>query len=437
MRRAGLAVIAAGFLALAGGWGQPAPDTGPASARPVATPAADPKPKTTVTDLARAFLELEAAFFAAPVEKELCREVNIAFDDASKLFFAGDLARVVEIVKAQTARLFAAGQLDPDVLHGPREASALDGGATPRALDEAPINVDDLFSETRSDGLIARVQWPAQSEQVWRERRSLLSRAETPGSLESMLFNARFLRTELIAEYRNARDGMNPYTNHRGDIWRPYFIAEQPAPMRLFCPEHREPPAAGWPLVIALHGAGGNEHMFMAAYGAGRIKHLAETHNFIVVSPLNSPLAAQPMVFDALVESIALDYPIDRTRVHLIGHSMGAGVALAWSKMRHEQVAASALIAGVGRFNPKDTVPPTLLIAPELDGLIPAKSILAAAAQAQAAGLPVECREIRDYGHTLVVGHVLPEVVDWLLRQNPAAKPAGTAPESSKKEPKP
>ncbi len=384
---------------MAGGWGQPEPDAKPISAPGAAVPVADSKPSTTVTDLARAYLELEAAFFAAPVEKELCREVNVAFDDASKLFFAGNLARVVEIVDASAAKLRAAGGLP---------------GLVPPDL--APVI--DAEALRVSDGASAR---PAE---IWNARRDLLLKVSAAGSLESLVQNAASLHETLAAEAKAIAQGENPYTNRRGDIWRPYFIADQPAPMRLFCPEHLEAPAAGWPLVIALHGAGGNEHMFMAAYGVGRIKNLAEQRGFVVASPLNSPLSAQPTVFDALIDSVAADYPIDRSRIYLIGHSMGAGVALAWSKLRTDKVAASALIAGVGRFNAKDKLPPILLIAPELDGLIPARSIIASGEQAKGFGLPVECREIKDYGHTLVVGHVLPEVVEWLLSQPPAASPA-------------
>jgi len=384
---------------MAGGWGQPEPDAKPISAPGAAVPVADSKPSTTVTDLARAYLELEAAFFAAPVEKELCREVNVAFDDASKLFFAGNLARVVEIVDASAAKLRAAGGLP---------------GLVPPDL--APVI--DAEALRVSDGASAR---PAE---IWNARRDLLLKVSAAGSLESLVQNAASLHETLAAEAKAIAQGENPYTNRRGDIWRPYFIADQPAPMRLFCPEHLEAPAAGWPLVIALHGAGGNEHMFMAAYGVGRIKNLAEQRGFVVASPLNSPLSAQPTVFDALIDSVAADYPIDRSRIYLIGHSMGAGVALAWSKLRTDKVAASALIAGVGRFNAKDKLPPIRLIAPELDGLIPARSIIASGEQAKGFGLPVECREIKDYGHTLVVGHVLPEVVEWLLSQPPAASPA-------------
>lgn len=409
MRHAGSAFTLAAFVAFAGGWGQPEPAPKPVSAALRTPPPATPEPQTTVTDLARAYLDLEAAFFAAPVERELCRQVNIAFDDASKLFFAGNLARVIEIVDAQTAKLCAAAGLPaPGIAGGGRDGSQVAdvGQAMPPELAGDPAAGSD-----------------SRPVAIWSARRDLLTKSAAAGSIESIVAEPRALVGELSAEASRILKRENPYTNRRGDIWRPYFISDQPAPMRLFCPEHREPPAEGWPLVIALHGAGGNEHMFMAGYGAGRIKQLAERHGFIVASPLNSPLAAQPMVFDGLIDSIAADYPIDRSRVYLIGHSMGAGVALAWSKLRADKVAASALIAGVGRFGAKDRLPPTLLIAPELDGLIPARSIIASAEQAKGFGLPVECREIKDYGHTLVVGHVLPEVVEWLLKHPPAADP--------------
>lgn len=419
MRCAGLAVTSAGFLALAGGWGQPGADTIPTSAPAATAPVDDPKPRTTVTDLARAYLELEAAFFAAPVERELCREVNSAFDEASMLFFAGNLGRVVEMVDASTARLTAAAGIPAPKLVAKRldRSQGIEFFYLPAIAEDSERQID-----------------PRQFA-IWSARKDLLIKSDTAGSIESFVVDPDRLSNELSREDSSILKGENPYTNRRGDIWRPYFIDEQPAPMRLFCPEHRQPPAAGWPLVIALHGAGGNEHMFMAGYGVGRIKKLAEQHGFVVASPLNSPLAAQPTVFDALIDSVAADYPIDRTRVYLIGHSMGAGVALAWSKLRKDKVAATALIAGVGRFNAKDKLPSTLLIAPELDGLIPARSIIAAGEQAKGFGLPVECREIKDYGHTLVVGHVLPDVVEWLLQQPPRTPLPAPAAEPDTPEP--
>lgn len=405
-----------------------------AAASGQAPPAAgEPAPRAeraraTTADLARAYIELERAFFGAPVDRELCREVNIAFDEATLLFFSGNLGRVVEKVEAQTARLMKANNLEAGVPHAPRGARAPDG--VPRTRDEpgAPIDPRALLGADADadEALVQKVRWPGRSEAVWRERRALLHRVEGAGSMESLLFDAPDLRADLIGEYRAAAAGENPYANRRGDLWRPFFVGDEPAPMRLFCPEHREPPAAGWPLVVALHGAGGNEHMFFAAYGAGRIKQLAERHGFVVACPQNSPLAAQPAIFDALVESIGADYPIDRSRIYLVGHSMGAAVSLAWGRARHDKVAACALVAGAGRVSPRDRLPPTLVVAAELDGLIPARSIIDNAERAAAAGLTVETREVKDYGHTLVVGHVLPEVVEWLLRHATGTQPEAT-----------
>lgn len=387
--------------------------TPPAAGEPA--PPAE-RSRATTADLALAYIELERAFFAAPVDRDLCREVNTAFDEATLLFFSGNLGRVVEKVEAQTARLMKANNLEAGVLHPPRGARARDGA--PRTRDEpgAPIDPRALLGTDADEALLQKVRWPGRSEAVWRERRSLLHRVESAGSMESLLFDAPDLRADLIGEYRAAAAGENPYANRRGDLWRPFFVGDEPAPMRLFCPEHRGAPAAGWPLVVALHGAGGNEHMFFAAYGAGRIKQLAERHGFVVACPQNSPLAAQPAIFDALVESIGADYPIDRSRVYLIGHSMGAAVSLAWGRARHDKVAACALVAGAGRVSPRDRLPPALVVAAELDGLIPARSIIDNAERAAAAGLTIETREVKDYGHTLVVGHVLPEVVEWLLK---------------------
>lgn len=390
----------------------------PAQPGPAATaqPPEAARPRATATDLARAYIELERAFFAAPVERELCREVNTAFDEASLLFFTGDFGRVVQIVKAQTARIMEANALDAGVL-ATRTAPAMEG--RPPSEVRVRVEIAAMMIDAARYGRTEQDTRDDRFPVIWTERHSLWSRVGVEGSIESHLFDERVLGDMLCEEHDIAR-GRNPYTNRRGDIWRPFFIDDQPAPMRLFCPEAREPPEAGWPLVIALHGAGGNEHMFFAAYGVGRIKQLAEQHGFVVACPQVSPLAAQPLIFDALVDSIALDYPIDRSRIYLVGHSMGAAVAQAWSKGRHDKIAASALIAGAGRLSPRDKLPPTLVIAPELDGLIAAKSIIDNAERAAAAGVKVEVREIKDYGHTLVVGHVLPEVIEWLLKHTSA-----------------
>ena len=61
-------------------------------------------------------------------------------------------------------------------------------------------------------------------------------------------------------------------------------------------------------------------------------------------------------------------------------------------------------------------VPPTLVIAGELDPLMRADQVEAAVMKAKKDGLAVEWRMIKGRGHTLVVGEQLESAVDWLLR---------------------
>lgn len=190
-----------------------------------------------------------------------------------------------------------------------------------------------------------------------------------------------------------------------------------PVPYRLHVP-----PADGrtpLPVIVALHGAGGNEHMFLEAYGAGRIRDLANERGFIVVSPSTTALARAPEAFGALLDAVARRHPIDPTRVHLVGHSMGAAVAWTLAERSAGGVAAVACIAGgCGTGSTPlgpDGVPPLLLVAGALDPIAAPARVEAAAGQARDRGVRVEYRLVPDQGHTLVVGAVLADVVDWLL----------------------
>ncbi len=49
------------------------------------------------------------------------------------------------------------------------------------------------------------------------------------------------------------------------------------------------------------------------------------------------------------------------------------------------------------------------------DPIVPAANLLRSAHAAQAAGLPIAIEEHADFGHTLLVTHTLPSVIDWLL----------------------
>lgn len=179
---------------------------------------------------------------------------------------------------------------------------------------------------------------------------------------------------------------------------------------RLFAPPRAVDPE-GMPLVLALHGAGGNEDMFFDACGAGEAVRQAERRSFALASP-ETPSGA----LDVL-EDVATFLPIDRSRVHIIGHSMGAGAAWAALLAAPDRFASVTVIAG-GWMSPAPpdwsaaVHVPVLVVNGELD---PARrSALRTADRAAAAGVAVTRLDLPDLDHLLVVGASLPEIFRFL-----------------------
>ncbi len=205
-----------------------------------------------------------------------------------------------------------------------------------------------------------------------------------------------------------------------------------PVPFRIAGPtgEVRAP----LPVVVALHGAGGNEHMFVEAYGAGRLRQLADAMGFVVISPQTNLFAAggaagMLSALDGMLEAAEARYPLDRSRIVVVGHSMGAGVA--WQLAMATRTPADGAVPPIGAVaclagpcGPMSAssgdedlfFPSLLLLAGELDPLAAPSRMSQAAENATARGVAVTYRELPDQGHTLLVGAMLDEVMEWLLR---------------------
>jgi predicted esterase len=172
------------------------------------------------------------------------------------------------------------------------------------------------------------------------------------------------------------------------------------------------------PVIVALHGAGGNEHMFVEAYGAGRLAALAEDRGFLLVSPATASVAADPEALERILAFVEASHPVDRSRVHLVGHSMGAAAAWSMALRSPDRIASVACLAGVcggGEAGADGALPPLLVIAGGLDPIISPARIGPAVQAAEAAGRRVEYRVEEAQGHTLIVGYVIDSVVEWLL----------------------
>lgn len=327
----------------------------------------------------------------------------------------------------------------------PAPPGAIDGGAIDvgfwTVVDESPIKVrgeiDDRLTKLRE----AAGNLPAEDPRGGIEfllaidtasnRASLLNEAMSPTKSAEFLLDQPAMIAELRHETSELEAGRNPYKNRSGDWWRAFTTPGGPLAARVYAPK---PPAdkgdpGPRPLIIALHGVGGDEAMFMEGYGAGEIKRLAEEMGFIVVSTRTEALMRDDQNFDRLVSALMQDYSIDLRRVYVVGHSMGAMAAARLAQTRGGELAAVACLAGGPRGGGTPNAEakpwaPMLVIAAKLDTIIPATGLKAGAESAAKAGHAVEFEVTKDQGHTLMVGANLRRAVTWMLKH--------TAPERGK-----
>jgi len=205
-----------------------------------------------------------------------------------------------------------------------------------------------------------------------------------------------------------ANPGKTPfYGSHRAGSFRLRVPAgERTLAVRLMTPEGK----SKRPLVIALHGAGGSENMFFDGYGDGRIVALAAERDWMVVAPR---VALGRIDTAAMVDALAARFPIDRDRVMLVGHSMGAAQAMANAVRYPKRYRAVAALGGgghVGRRNSLKELPFFVGVGSKDFALGGAKKLHAAL---QKVGAPSDYREYPNVEHLAIVQLALPDVFEF------------------------
>jgi acetyl esterase/lipase len=368
-----------------------------------ASPAAENGRPDSRLALGRALLEFEARWAAAQPDDPTFRRVDAEFDRVSVAFFGGGMQSALESLEALTASL--------------PESPAR---AWPDASIPADLDVVREALEVKLEHLLAKEQLPRMQSAI---RLAMLRadklREDSDGDTFRLVESLAAHRDAVAAEVAALANGRDPYRGRAGNHWRAFprknvneveGVRDRAFPYRLVVPKKLAADSPT-PLVVAFHGAGGDENMFAFAYGNGRLAQLANERGFLLAMPRSYSFPRDEDLLEILLADVERDFEFDRQRVYVLGHSLGAGVASALSRQSKVPIAAAALFTGNLVFH-RGTPPTVQFVALDDPIIPPRKPTFAAGADPEL----LTFRRIENRGHTLFVGEYLPEAIDFLLQ---------------------
>ena len=172
-------------------------------------------------------------------------------------------------------------------------------------------------------------------------------------------------------------------------------------PYRIYVPAKHANPA---PLVIAMHGTGGNENTLFEQHPT--LKQAADRHGMIVVSPNGRGVTEYRGIGEndvlTVLNEVRKHYAIDSERIYLTGHSMG-GTGAAYLAMRHPDIFAAAAPLAAAYSYPwlarNLTQVPTLWIAGANDEEYYHRGVAAGIERARKFGARAILESLPDEGH--------------------------------------
>lgn len=239
------------------------------------------------------------------------------------------------------------------------------------------------------------------------------------------------VRIDFAAELRASEEflraveaGQDPLAGAKGALRRAYRsnVDAKVQPYRLLVPEGYDP-AKGAPLVVALHGMGGNENDMIQGYSSVFVQE-AQKRGFLMATPKGRGPAsmyrgeAEQDVMDVLAD-VKKHYKVDEKRIYLTGHSMGGFGT--WSiAMKYPEVwTALAPIAGGGNPQQVDTIAkiPQYVVHGDADGTVPVRSSRMMVDALKRVNAPVKYIEVPGGDHTQFVPAQIPALFEWLAQQ--------------------
>lgn len=258
---------------------------------------------------------------------------------------------------------------------------------------------------------------------VWSSARyqtGLIDLADTGKiNFDRINFKNELKEAEILLEALEA--GRDPLASRRGDFRKAYLSKwdQTLQPYRLFIPSSYDG-TKPFPLIIALHGMGGDENSYFEEYGSGAFKIEAEKRGYIVACPKGRQPASMylgPAEKDVLdvIEEMKQAYRINPDRIYLTGHSMGGFGT--WSiAMNHPQVfAALAPVAGGGNPDGMNRIAhiPQLVIHGRQDKIVPVDRSRIMVEAAKKLDVELKVIEIPGGDHDSVALQTFPQVFDF------------------------
>ncbi|QDV09126.1 Alpha/beta hydrolase family protein [Planctomycetes bacterium Poly30] len=350
-----------------------------------------PPPRVTRQALAHIVQSIDAKFAAgrrlpASEERSALAATNLAFDRATGLFFQLNLVDARAELEALDRGL---GVLESADASKPEETTEKIGGGM---LRQSLLRTLDGLGDA-----------PEHAVRAVRSRLELKWEDPSPERSAEFLIDVPAFEAALKRDVAALEKGLDPFLDRRGDHWRTFVHGRRDLVARVYCPESA--PAKGIPLVVALHGAGGDESFMFELGGDGRIKELADRHGCLVVAPFTTDFLFSAKPFASLLAGIERSYDIDRSRVYVLGHSMGAMATAGLAEKARDSITAACCIAGYRATQSGDL--PMLVLAGTLDRIVSFGGVKAAAEKAARAGRPVRFESLEDQGHTLLLAAAL------------------------------
>ena len=230
-----------------------------------------------------------------------------------------------------------------------------------RGLDEARVEVDRRLERISGhESAKATIRYPFEF--------ALLVNL---GSREARAYNFRAAIDKSMELLVALEEGRDPLFGAVGDNARHYRLEEanEIVPYRIYVPSDYDSQRA-YPLIVILHGGGGNENTMLAHHSGGLMK-LAEKHGYVVAAPLgyrpygsygrpsgvvrNPEMARIARLSEVdvmnVLELVREEYNIDAGRIFLMGFSMG-GSGTWYLGAKYADIWAAIAPIGAGKPSP-------------------------------------------------------------------------------------